>query len=230
MIASCICLGHRGRTEIWPARTMVGDSPILAKSRKREWCGARLKMILPPVELCYSSEMQLRLFSGPLRRELSRGEHGGDRARGRRKGERPVSTRRPIHLTLHSRRATGVWSLRRHERAVREALRACARRADVRIYDFANVGSHLHLLVRVRRRQALQAFLRSFAGIVARKVTGAKRGRPLRDGSFWSALAWSRVVAWGRDYWGVRHYIFLNRIEGTDGPAIRRALEHGPAP
>jgi len=28
----------------------------------------------------------------------------------------------------------------------------------------------------------------------------------------------------------VRHYIFRNRIEATDGPAIRRALEHGPAP
>jgi REP element-mobilizing transposase RayT len=76
---------------------------------------------------------------------------------------------------------------------VREALRGCARRADVRIHDFANVGSHLHLLVRIRRRQALQAFLRSFAGIVARKVTGAKRGRPLHDGPFWSALACRRV-------------------------------------
>jgi len=40
----------------------------------------------------------------------------------------------------------------------------------------------------------------------------------------------ARVVAWGRDYWGVRHYILRNRIEATDGPAIRRAREHGPAP
>jgi hypothetical protein len=99
----------------------------------------------------------------------------------------------------------------------------------VKVYDFANVGSHLHLLVRARRRENFRAFLRSFAGIVARKVTGARRGRPIRGGRFWTGLAWSRVVSWGRDYWGVRNYIFRNRIEATAGTAIRRAFERGPS-
>jgi REP element-mobilizing transposase RayT len=174
--------------------------------------------------------MQLRLFPVAIRRELERTEHGGDFRRHRRKLERPVSTRRSMHLTLHSIRARGAWSLLRHERTVGEALRACARRSGVRVYEFANVGSHLHLLVRARKRKDFQAFLRSFAGIVARKVTRARRGRPLRGGRFWSSLAWSRVVTWGRDWMTVRHYIFRNRIEATDGPGIRRALEHGPAP
>jgi REP element-mobilizing transposase RayT len=133
-----------------------------------------------------------------------------------------------MHLTLKSKKARGAWSLLRHERAVRGVLRACASRHGVKVYDFANVGSHLHLLVRVRRREAFQAFLRAFAGIVARRITGAKKGLPLRGGPFWSALAWSRVVAWGRDYWGVRHYIFRNQIEATVGPGIRHAIEHGP--
>jgi REP element-mobilizing transposase RayT len=174
--------------------------------------------------------MQLSLFQGTLRRDLGRTVHGGDVRRHARKLERPVSSRLPMHVTLHSKRASGNWSLLQHKRAVREALRACARRSGVRVYDFANVGSHLHLLVRARRRQSFQAFLRSFAGIVARAVTGARKGRPLRGGPFWSALAWSRVVTWGRDYWRVRHYIFRNRIEATDGVAIRRALEQGPGP
>jgi REP element-mobilizing transposase RayT len=134
-----------------------------------------------------------------------------------------------MHVVLRSERARGGWSMRKHQAKIREALRACVSRTGVRVYDFANVGSHLHLLVRARRRDAFQRFLRTFAGIVARIVTGARRGRPLA-GPFWSALAWSRVVAWGRDYWGVRHYVFRNRIEATDGPAIRHALEHGPAP
>jgi REP element-mobilizing transposase RayT len=174
--------------------------------------------------------MQLRLFSGALRSELNRSDHGGSNARGRRKLARPVSTRRPIHLTLHSNRARGPWSLLRHERAVRQTLRTCVERSGVRVYDFANVGSHLHLLLRARRRDAFQAFLRSFAGIVARAVTGARRGRPIPGGPFWTVLAWSRVITWGRDYWSVRNYIFRNRIEATDGRGIRRALEHGPAP
>jgi REP element-mobilizing transposase RayT len=176
--------------------------------------------------------MQRYLFSGRLKAELSATRHGGSERRGKRKIERPISTRLPMHVTLHSDKARGQWSLRRHERAVREALRECVRRNGIKVYDFANVGSHLHLLVRARRREDFQAFLRAFAGIVARKVTGAKKGRPLGGGGarFWSHLAWSRIVAWGRDYWGVRRYVFLNQIEATAGPGIRHAFEHGPAP
>jgi REP element-mobilizing transposase RayT len=175
--------------------------------------------------------MQLRLFARlPAGADLIRKEHGGDIRRGQRKRERPVSTRRPMHLTLHSKRARGQWSMLQHQRGVHEALQSCARRTGVRIYDFANVGSHLHLLVRARRREAFQSFLRSFSGIVARIVTGARRGRPLSGGRFWSGLAWSRIVTWGREYWTVRHYIFRNQIEATAGPGVRRAFEQGPPP
>jgi REP element-mobilizing transposase RayT len=172
--------------------------------------------------------MQTSLFSGELRRELARTEHGGAVRRHRRKLERPVSTRRPMHVVLTSRHASGAWNLRKHDRAVRGALRAMARRFGVRIYDFANVGSHLHLLVRTRRREEFQGFLRSFAGIVARRVTGARRGQPV--GRFFTGLAWSRVVRWGRDYMGLRHYVFRNQIEAALGAGIRRALEQGPPP
>src|SRR5258706_10902863 len=102
------------------------------------------------------------------------------------------------------------------------------RRFGVRVYGFANVATHLPLLVRARRRESFQAFLRSFAGIVARRVTGARRGKP--TGRFFSGLAWSRVVAWGRDYLGVRHYVFRNEIEAALGARVRRALEEGPVP
>jgi REP element-mobilizing transposase RayT len=174
---------------------------------------------------------QLKLFARlPIHRELTRTQHGGDVRRGRRKLERPVSTRLPMHLTLHSHRARGEWSLLRHRAGVHAALRKYARRVGVRVYAFANVGSHLHLLVRSRTRSSFQAFLRSFAGAVARVVTGAKKGRPLSGGRFWTGLVWSRIVTWGREYWSVRHYIFRNEIEGTSGPAIRRAFEQGPAP
>ena len=68
-----------------------------------------------------------------------------------------------------------------------------ARRFEIRIYDFANVGSHLHLVLRARSREAFQGFLRSFAGIVARRVIGAERGR--RTGRFFDGLAWTRVIS-----------------------------------
>jgi REP element-mobilizing transposase RayT len=169
--------------------------------------------------------MQLPLFGQQMHRELRRLEHGGDVGRGRRKLERPVSTRRPMHVVLSSHRADGPWSLRRHDRTVRQTLRDMARRFDVRVYDFANVGSHLHLLVRARRRDAFQNFLRSLAGILARRITGARRGRP--TGPFFNSLAWTRVVQWGRDYVGVRHYVLRNQIEAEQGPLVRLAIEQG---
>src|SRR5438477_830687 len=172
--------------------------------------------------------MQTSLFSGEMRREFARTEHGGTIRRHRRKLERPVSTRRPMHVVLSSRHAGGAWNLKKHDRTVRGALRDMSRRFGVSIYDFANVGSHLHLLLRSRRREEFQRFLRSFAGIVARRVTGARRGQPA--GRFFTGLAWSRVVRWGRDYMGVRHYVFRNQIEAAVGAGIRRALEQGPRP
>jgi REP element-mobilizing transposase RayT len=172
--------------------------------------------------------MQQSLFVRDVHAELVRTEHGGSVRRGRRKLERPVSTRRPMHVVLSSHRARGPWILRKHERAVRDTLRETARRFGVRVYDFTNVGSHLHLLVRTRRRDAFHGFLRSFAGIVARQVTGARRGRP--SGRFFSGLAWSRVLVWGPDYLGVRHYVFRNQIEATLGRRVRHALEEGLDP
>jgi REP element-mobilizing transposase RayT len=170
--------------------------------------------------------MQLPLFGRQTEAELSRTSHGGDLRRGRRKLERPVSTRRPMHLVLTSRRARGAWSLRKHDRVVRDVMRQMARRFEVRIYDFANVGSHLHLVLRARRREGFQGFLRSFAGILARRITGAARARP--SGPFFDGLAWSRVVSWGRDYWGLRNYVFRNQVEGVHGPRVRQAWERGP--
>ena len=139
--------------------------------------------------------MQLSLFDRQMRSELARTEHGGDVGRGRRKRERPVSTRRPMHVVLTSHRARGSLSLRKHDRAVRDVLRRMARRFEIRIYDFANVGSHLHLVLRARRREDFQAFLRSFAGGVARRVTGAKGADPPATSStVWRGREWSAGV------------------------------------
>src|SRR5258708_1904577 len=172
--------------------------------------------------------MQRPLFERDVNAELMRTDHGGAVRRGRRKLERPASVRRQMHVVLTSQRARGPWSLRKHEGEVREALRTMARRFGIRVYDFANVGTHLHLLVRAKRRASFQGFLRSFAGIVARRVTGARPGRP--TGRFFVGIVWSRVVNWGRDYLGVRHYVFRNAIEGALGARVRRALEEGPRP
>jgi len=50
----------------------------------------------------------------------------------------------------------------------------------------------------VSRTARPSLFSANIAGQVACAVTGARRGAP--SGRFWDYTAWSRVVAWGRDY------------------------------
>ena len=160
-----------------------------------------------------------------MRRQLSffrrlgcapaRTEHGGEIRLGLRKLSRPIDTRRPMHVVLRSSRARGPWSLRAREseRIVARTLRRFATRYEIRLYEFANSGNHVHLLLRAKCRLALQNFLRTFAGVTARLITGARKGYAV--GRFWDFLSYSRIVTWGSDFRGVRAYVVQNRFEAT---------------
>lgn len=121
-----------------------------------------------------------------------------------------------------------------------------ARENGVRIYQYANSGNHLHLLLRARTRRGFQRFLRSFAALVPRIVTGAKKGAPLASlgkvcdtdadvrergpRKFWDALAWSRIVSWGRHFFNGRYYVIRNELEAEGWVSYRprnRSRESG---
>src|SRR6266487_2591621 len=130
-------------------------------------------------------------FLHQLRCDPPRTEHGGEIRAGRRKIARPIDTRRALHVVMRSSRAQGAWSLRRREAAqiIQRMLRRFSKRYGIRVYEFANAGNHVHLLLRTRCRLALQTFLRAFAGLTARLITGAEKGRPV--GRFWDFLSYS---------------------------------------
>jgi hypothetical protein len=126
--------------------------------------------------------------------------HGGGIKVGQRKTSRPLEPSLPLYLVLRSSRAKGSWSLKRPatEARVKETLSTLATRHKIKIFEFVNGGDQLHLLMRAKTRPGFQAFLRSFAGLTARAVTGAKKGKPA--GKFWDGLTFSRVVAWGAEF------------------------------
>jgi REP element-mobilizing transposase RayT len=140
-------------------------------------------------------------------------EHGGDIRLGRRKIARPLDTSRPLHIVLRSTRAKRDWSLLRPAFAaqIRRRIRTLARRYDLTLYGYANSGNHIHILGRARSRRGFQSFLKVFAGVTARLVTGARKGKPV--GRFWDRLAYSRIVSWGRDYRAVGAYVKQNADE-----------------
>ena len=187
-------------------------------------------------------------------------DHGGRRRVGKRKLARPVTTKRPMHVVMKASKARGEHSMLSPKvvRKIEARLHADAAKNGVRIRGYVNVGNHLHLIVQPRTRAGFQRFLRTFTGVVARMVTGARRGHAFaggassggvylsnassghaRDGglgaasrghprsggqgtgaqarAFWDALAFSRVVTWGRAYEGLKKYLEMNSAESSGG-------------
>ncbi|MDR3607162.1 MAG: transposase [Oligoflexia bacterium] len=143
----------------------------------------------------------------------ARTEHGGAIRQGKRKLARPLDPKRPLHLVLRSEKAHGRLSLLYDQnwREIERLTAKLSRRYGVRVYQFANSGNHLHLLMRGKTRKGLQDFFRVLSGKVAQLVTGAKKGQAF--GKFWSALAYSRVVEWGRSFSEAKYYVLRNELE-----------------
>src|SRR4051812_31400799 len=122
-----------------------------------------------------------------------------EKRRGRRKSERPFHPKLALHVTMRAAKARGSSSLlhQSHKYRVTDLLYRSARNHRVRVYRFANVGTHIHLLLQARDRKGLRAFLRQFAGGVAQVVTGSVKGRPQK---FWDSTAWSKMINWGRHF------------------------------
>lgn len=146
-------------------------------------------------------------------REWSPLEHGGIVRRGRRKTRRPFDAKRSMHLVMRSSRAKGPWSFlhRRNKAPIHGLLLDVCERYSVKLYKFENVGNHLHLIVRFASRRDMRAFLRVFGQGVMFLVTGARKGSP--KGRFFDAIAYTRVVNWGREFNTLKNYLWKNALE-----------------
>ncbi len=126
--------------------------------------------------------------------------HGGENSVGRRKLRRPLSLKKPIHLVLASKHAQGKKSFRakQWEDRIANILRKQAQKFGIKILQQQNTGEKLHLLLKTSSREGFQHFLRSVSALIARLVTGAKKGNPF--GKFWDALAFSRVLELSEEF------------------------------
>ena len=158
--------------------------------------------------------------------------HGGDHTVGKRKGTRPFDPKQALHVVMRSSRAHGQWSMLdfKHCQHIHEFTNRLARRWGIRIYRYANVGNHIHLLIRARSRRALQRYLRELAGGIAVIVTGARKGDSLEKNAqqrgFWDHLLFTRIVHFGRDFKGVCNYLIKNLFEAAGVP-MKKLLAQG---
>ena len=152
---------------------------------------------------------QLKLFSDSFL-----GQHGGDITKGKRKVRRPIAVKSSMHITLRSSYAREEYSFLslRNATFIKALLINLTKRHKVRIYEQANSGNHLHLLIRAMTRVDFQRFVRELSSQIARFVSGCTKGNPLK-GKFFDRLLYSRIVSWGREFESVLRYIRMNTSE-----------------
>jgi REP element-mobilizing transposase RayT len=157
-----------------------------------------------------------------LFKHTERSSHGGGLYTGRRKERRPFVPRAPLHLVLRSSKARGDLNLLRARNAaqVKAVLQQQSRRHHTTVLEWVNVGNHLHLKVRSNSRQDFAAFLKSFAAMVARAITRARRGHVF--GKFWDTLAFSRVLRSKFESHVLDRYLSANALEASFGREVRK--------
>ncbi len=96
-------------------------------------------------------------------KRYGRTEYGGARTKGFRKLERPLSTKKWIHLVLKSEKAVGQLSFLnlRNKAKVESLLKVKAKKFGVLIAEMVNVGNHFHLKIRITNRESFVQYLRS---------------------------------------------------------------------
>jgi len=139
---------------------------------------------------------------------------GGTGLKGNAREQRPISTKRPIHLVMKSTLARGDKSFLSKTRArrIEDLVHRQGRLCGVKVYRFANSGNHLHLVIKPASKRAFQTYIRAISGLIARITLGAEKGKA-RGLKFWDARPFTRIIEWGRDYRNVCNYVLQNTLE-----------------
>jgi hypothetical protein len=157
-------------------------------------------------------------------------EHGGSLCKGKRKVKRPFNRKRIIHVVLRSSKARGPLSFLRpkNDDYIHSVLYSQAKKHQVKVFEYVNVGNHLHIKAKAYSREGFAAFLISTSALIARFVSGAKKGRAF--GKFWDALVYTRILKSKVEELHLQRYFKANHYEAKFGREIRELFLSGAKP
>jgi len=186
-----------------------------------------------------SKNQQKQLFLPGFNSKTIFQVHGGEHSQNKRKIKRPFDPKQALHVVLRSSKARGAYSMlhSQHCNHIRNLMDHLKNRWNISVYRYANVGNHLHLLIRAKSRADWQGFIRELSGGIAMIVTGAKKGCALPRSlskdvpesakrGFWDHLVFTRIVVFGKDFKRVAQYVLTNLWEGSGVP-VRKILARG---
>jgi len=131
------------------------------------------------------------------------------------KYDRPMDSKKALHLVLKSSQATGEKSFKseKYEAKIWGIISHHAEKTGIKIYEYANGGNHLHLLLHAKHRDDYTAFIRAITGLIARTVGESERGKPLKK-KFWDARPFSRIVGYAKkEFSAMKTYLLRNTLE-----------------
>lgn len=169
---------------------------------------------------------QKDFFEGKREHGPGRISHGGESSARRRKINRPLDRKKPIHLVLKSAHAKGPLSLLgvKNQIFVERTLKKWSQHFQITIHSWQNVGNHIHIVCSFSQPDSVRNFLRTVAALIARQVTGARRGKPFGK-RFWDHLAFSRIAMGRADFKRMENYVYKNKLEVDYGYLARKTVE-----
>lgn len=109
---------------------------------------------------------------------------GGSLLKSHPKVKRPLATKFPIHVVLRAN--SSKLRLPKTYFKVNQLIQKTAKKYGIKIYKMANVGNHLHLLIKLSKLDLWKGFIRELSSKIAAlvdKVTRLKISRELYQGA-----------------------------------------------
>jgi REP element-mobilizing transposase RayT len=126
---------------------------------------------------------------------------GGELLKGNARTMRPLESKFSTHVVLKAKR--GGLNSPHNFLKVHQIVELAARKRGIKIYEFANAGNHLHILLKLPKRSAWAPFIREIAGRIA-QVTKIQ----------WKHKPFTRIIrGWKKAYFNVKNYIRVNFME-----------------
>jgi REP element-mobilizing transposase RayT len=156
---------------------------------------------------------------------------GGSSLKSNPKKPRPISTKQAMHVVIKSDTISRQRGFLLFERRVQKKILALGKKWGIKIYRGVVMTNHIHLILKLERRDSLKHFLREIGGHLGilfktgdslapkcdslapkRDSLASKRDTPLTSHLF-TGRPFSRILAWGKDFLGTHRYLKLNEFE-----------------
>lgn len=136
-------------------------------------------------------------------------EFGGELLIGKRKTQRPLSLRKPIHLVLRSaqNKVFVPWN-----RSLEILVYKLAKQFNIKIYDLSLNWSHIHSVILIKSRQDYVGFIRALSSILAQKIRQIKGSSNM----IFNLRPYTRILEWGRDFSNAINFVLVNQLESVN--------------